>query len=343
MNKKNILITGATGGVGSEVLRQLYNNSGDFHITVLARKSWKTRRFLRNFAGINIVYGDLRNYNEIIAACSDQDYAIHLAAVIPPRAEYFPAEAEKVNVGGTKNLVRALEEHSPNVFLIYSSSVAIYGDRLKTPEIAATDIPKSCPWDAYSQTKIAAEKIIQNSNLNWSIYRLSAIMGIGNHKVSKIMFHMPLETTMEITTVRDTARAFVNSIGKEDQLSGMIFNLGGGESCRVSYLGFMTRAFDCYGMGAVNFPKYAFAMQNYHCGSYVDGHVLEEIIHFRQDNIESYFLRFGDAVPRIQRFFTTLVNRPIKWFLLMSSEPYRAHKKQNREMIDRFFGNEYPF
>ena len=157
------------------------------------------------------------------------------------------------------------------------------------------------------------------------------------------MFHMPLETIMEITTVRDTARAFVNSIGKEDQLSKTIFNLGGGESCRISYLGFMTRAFDCYGMGAVNFPKYAFAMQNYHCGSYVDGHVLEEIIHFRQDNIESYFLRFGNAVPKIQRFFTKLVNRPIKKFLLMTSEPYRAHKKQNREMIGRFFGDGYPF
>jgi len=341
MNKKNILITGVTGAVGSELLRKLYKNTDGFCTTVLVRKSWKNKRFLKKFQGLNVVYGDLRNYNEIVAACSGQDYAIHLAAVIPPRAEYFPTEAEKVNVGGTKNLVRALEEHSPNVFLIYSSSVAIYGDRLNTPDIAATDIPKSCPWDAYSQTKIAAEKIIRNSNLNWSIYRLSAIMGIGNHKVSKIMFHMPLETTMEITTIRDTARAFVNSIGKEDQLSKTIFNLGGGESCRISYLEFMTRAFDCYGMGGVNFPEYAFAMQNYHCGSYVDGHILEDIIHFRQDNIDSYFVRFGDAVPRIQRFFTTLVSKPIKWFLLMSSEPYRAHKKQDREMIGRFFGDQY--
>ena len=342
MNKKNILITGATGGVGSELLRQLYNNSQDFHITVLVRKSRKTRRALKGFRGLNIVYGDLRNYNEIIPACTGQDYAIHLGAVIPPRAEYFPEEAEKVNVGGTHNLVRALEEYSPNVFLWYSSSVAIYGDRLKNPEIAITDSPKSCPWDAYSRTKIEAEKIIYNSNLNWSIYRLSAIMGIGNHKISRIMFHMPLETTMEITTVRDTARAFVNSIGKEEGLNGLVFNLGGGELCRITYLGFMTRAFDCYGMGAVNFPKYAFAMQNYHCGNYADGHILEDLIHFRQDNIDSYFLRFGNAVPRIQRFVTRLVNRPIKWALLMTSEPYRAHKKQDSKMISRFFGNEYP-
>ena len=118
MNKKNILITGVTGAIGSELLRQLYNKKEGYFITVLVRKSWKNKKFLKRFQGLNVVFGDLRNYNEIVTACSGQDYAIHLAAVIPPRAEYSPAEAEKVNVGGTKNLVRALEQHSPNVFLI---------------------------------------------------------------------------------------------------------------------------------------------------------------------------------------------------------------------------------
>lgn len=343
MNGKKILITGATGAVGSAVLKQLYSLRKVYNITVLVRMSRKTKKLLKQYKGINIIYGDLCNYNDVAVACTGQDYVIHLAAVIPPRAEYFPEEANKVNVGGTRNIVRALEDHAPNAFLLYSSSVAIYGDRLKSPEILTSDPLESTPWDAYGNSKIEAEKIIQNSNLNWTIYRLSAIMGIGNHKISKIMFHMPLETIMEITTVRDTARAFVNSIGKEKQLSNKVFNLGGGESCRISYLEFMTRAFDCYGMGPVNFPKYAFALQNYHCGSYKDGHLLEEIIHFRNDTVDTYFIRFGGAVPKIQRLLTKLVNRPVKWGLLMSSEPYRAHKKRDRVMIDRFFGSKYSF
>jgi nucleoside-diphosphate-sugar epimerase len=342
MVNKNILITGATGAVGNEVLRQLTAVHEHSTITVFVRNSKKTKKLLKPFPQVKKIYGDITNFAELEKACINQDYVIHLAAVIPPLADEKPEMTYQVNVEGTRNIVEALEKHSPNALLLYSSSVAVYGDRLKTPNIVTTDDLKLSVGDSYGITKIESEKIIQESTLNWSIFRLSAIMGIGNHKISKLMFHMPLETVMEIATVRDTARAFVNSIGQDARLAKRIFNLGGGELCRISYLDFMTRAFDYYGMGAVDFPKYAFAKINFHCGNYVDGHELEEIVHFRQDTIDIYFERFGAAVPGIQRFFTKLVNKIVKKQLLRVSEPYLAHKTQNKKLLDRFFGDQYP-
>jgi nucleoside-diphosphate-sugar epimerase len=341
MNDKKILITGATGAIGGEALKQLYDKQEASSISVFVRPSKKAKKLVRTYPGVQVFYGSITDSEAVAKACTNQDYVIHLAAIIPPLADDKPEMARAVNVEGTRNVVKGMEANAPNAFLLYSSSVAIYGDRNKNPDIKTTDELKPSVGDDYGQTKVEAEKIIRESKINWTIYRLSAIMGIGNHKVSKLMFHMPLETVMEIATVRDTARAFVNSIGKEAQLEKKTFNLGGGETCRITYIDFMTRAFDLYGMGKIDFPKYAFAKINFHCGNYVDGHLLEEIVHFRQDTIDTYFERFGKAVPGIQRFFTKLVNKPVKMYLTKLSEPLIAHKKQDKEMIARFFGSEY--
>lgn len=340
MKEHSVLITGATGSIGREVLKQLYSKISPSSITVFVQPSKKSKKVLRPYQGINVVYGNVTNLEDVKRACVNQDYVIHLAAIIPPLADDEPELTKRVNTEGTQNVIAALEEVSPNAFFLYSSSVACYGDRNKNPDIYTTDPLTPSVGDEYAVTKIASEKSIRESKLNWTIYRLSAIMGIGNHKMSKLMFHMPLNTVMEICTIEDTARAFVNSIGKHDELLHNTYNLGGGESCRITYEGFMARAFEAYGMGKVDFPRYAFADINFHCGNYADGHLLEELLQFRSDSIDSYFDRFHASVPGIQRFFTKLVNKPVKKVLLRSSEPLHAHKKQDKEMLLRFFGTD---
>lgn len=340
MKDYSVLITGATGAVGREVLKQLYAKQSASSITVFVQSSSKTKKLLRPYPGINIVYGSITNSDDVNRACENKDYVIHLAAIIPPLADDEPERARNVNTEGTRNVVAALEAFSPNAFLLYSSSVACYGDRIKSPDIYTTDPLTPSVGDEYAVTKIASEKIIRESKLNWTIYRLSAIMGIGNHKMSKLMFHMPLETIMEICTVDDTARAFVNSIGKRDELLHKTFNLGGGENCRITYKDFLSKAFHAYGMGKLDFPSNTFAKINFHCGNYADGNLLENILLFRADTIDSYFERFSASVPSIQRFATLLFNKPVKKILVRSSEPLQAIKKKDEAMLERFFGKE---
>ena len=337
---KKILLTGATGAIGSEVLKQLQSADRLKGVTVLVRKSKKTEKKLKPFGdAINVIYGDITNQDIVKKAVKNQDVVIHLAAIIPTVENNNDSLVNLVNVDGTNNIVRSMEIESPDALLLFSSSIAIYGDRLLDPDIQVSDPPKGLNLDNYSRTKVEAEDIIKTSKLNWSIFRLTAIMGIGNPKISGIMFEVPLETPLEIATVRDTARAFVNSIEHKDELTGKVFNLGGGELCRITYFDFLTRAFDAFGLGKLNFPNYAFAKQNFHCGHYIDGDELEEIIHFRSDDIDSYFKRFNNSIPKIQKLLTLPFSGLVKWFLLKLSIPYKAYKKGDKEKINFFFGN----
>ncbi len=339
MPSPNILLTGATGAIGTEFLRQMQDANRLGEVAVLVRPSRKNEKKLKAFSGIGKVYfGDLHDLDVLNEAVKGKSLVIHLAAIIPTVESKNEKLVTRVNVEGTQNLVDAMEAHAPEAFLLFSSSVAIYGDRIKNPDIKLGDPLLGPDYDLYSRTKVAAEEIIQKSKLNWSIYRLSAIMGVGNHKISGIMFYVPLETPMEITTVRDTARALVHTIEKTAEVNQRIFNLGGGESCRISYGDFMTRAFEAFGMGPVNFPKYAFAKQNFHCGYYIDGHELEEILHFRTDTIDTYFERFRASVPAIQRLVTRPFAGIIKWFLARLSEPLKAYKRGDQEQINFYFG-----
>jgi len=336
---QKILITGATGGIGTELLRQLKKGNQLEGVSVLARDSKKNRKLLAPYAdSLSIFWGDLMDKTSLIPACANQDVVIHLAGLIPPAFHENDERSLNINVQGTRNVISTLEEYAPHAFLIFSSSVVVYGDRLENPEIRVGDPLDPDQYDQYGVAKILTETDIQQSKLNWTILRLSAIMGIGNHEISGIIFHVPLETPMEICTIRDTARAFANSTKHLEQLNKRIFNLGGGENCRISYHHFLSRAFKSFGMGKVNFPKYTFATKNFHCGYYMDGNDLEEILHFQSDSIDSYFERFHASVPPIQRFFTRPFAGIAKRYLRSLSEPYKAYKTDNKEERMRFFG-----
>lgn len=331
----NVLLTGASGTVGTEILSQLASMD-EINITVFDIKNSRTQKVFSEYKGlINIRYGDISNPQDVAAIEDVFDVAIHLAAIIPPLADENPQLAQKVNVTGTKNLIQLLERTSPEAFLLFSSSVATYGDRIQHPYIVVTDQLNARRDDVYAQTKIECEKLIKQSRLNWSIFRLTAIMK--NHKMSKLMFHMPLSTMMEICTPTDTARAFVRAILHQDELSGRVFNLGGGERCCISYRGFLEESFRIVGLGKLNFPDHVFAECNFHCGIFKDGDDLENILHFRNDTIETYFEDQKRTLSPFIRLLSSVFRFAIKQSLLLQSEPLKAYKSRNKSEMSLFF------
>lgn len=340
-NRKCILITGAAGTVGSALLKQILQFENDYEVTVFDIGSRKTQKEFAKYKGrINCIYGDITDPDDIEAACMYQDVVVHLAAIIPPLADKKTGLAHRVNVIGTQNIIRALEIYSPGAFLCFSSSISVYGDRLEDPQISVNDTLNCSDGDYYAQTKIEAEALLRNSRLDWTIFRLTAIMGVNNHKVSPIMFHVPLDTCIEIATPEDTARAFLHAINKRSHLIGKTFNLSGGMACRTTYKEFLKRSFTLFGLGKLNFPANAFAKRNFHCGYYKDGDDLENLIHFRNDTLESYFTKVKRAIPGIQRFFTQIFRPAIKKGLLRHSDPRNALRKKNISLVQRFFGKE---
>lgn len=284
---------------------------------------------------MNVITGDLTNLEDVKKIPSGINSVIHLAAIIPPLADTYPELARRVNVEGTRLLVNHLQSSSPEAFIIFSSSVSVYGDRVKTPDIYVTDPVNISEGDHYGQTKLDAETVIRNSSLKWTMFRLAAIMK--SHKISGLMFHMPLETTLEFATARDVAYALCKAAEVPDQLKFRTFNLGGGDSCCMSYREFLTRSFRIYGLGSLDFPQFAFATRNYHCGRMADGDELEAILHFRRDTAESYFQQVRHSVSGIQRFLTICLRPLIKFMLLRKSAPFRAFKSNNRNQLRHFF------
>lgn len=334
MKKTHVLLTGASGTIGFETLKQLLEK-GCYKVTVFDKKSKLSVEKFKPFKDqINIIFGDITSTKNL-EKVTNIDAIIHLAAIIPPLADEIPELARKVNTKGTQNLIHQLEKTSPNAFFMYSSSISVYGDRIKNPYIQVGDPLIPSEGDIYAETKIESEKHIQNSQLDWTIFRLAAIMG--GHKMSKLMFHQPLNTALEIATPRDTARAFVNGIEKQKALSKQTYNLGGGESCRISYRHFLERSFAIFGLGKLNFPKKAFADKNFHCGYYADGDVLEKIVNFREDTLEDYFNMEANKVSSIKRIATSLFKKPIKWYLLKKSEPLEAFQKNDKKQIQHYF------
>ena len=338
--RKKILLTGASGTVGYEVLKQLCEVLNKYDVTVFDVKSAKTIKKFKPFKNdIHIVYGDISNEDDLTKACFDKDAVIHLAAIIPPLADENPELSYEVNVYGTERLIRLLEKHSPNAFFLYSSSISVYGDRLNNPMITINDYLNTSKGDEYGKTKILAENSIQNCKLDWTIFRLTAIMG--GHKISKLMFHQPLKTSLEIASPADTARAFINAIDKQEQLSKKIFNLGGGENCRIMYEEFLSRSFKIFGLGKLDFPPKTFAEKNFHCGYYEDGYLLDNILNFRKDTISDYFENQKSNVSFFKKMIVSIFHRPIKKYLQRQSEPLAAYVKQDTKLIQRYLRTEY--
>ena len=334
-NKKKILVTGACGSIGYEIIK-LAAGSNSFITRTFDLGTRKNKRKLKKHHGIEIVYGDLRDPFKVWNACQGIDYVIHLGALIPPAADVNPELAQQINVDGTRNIINALKQGNRNAKILYASSISIYGDRVKTPWIRISDKLKPSEGDYYAQTKIESERLISESGLDYSIFRISAVMG-SQTKLNPLFFHMPLGTSLEILTAHDAGNAFLKAVNNFNPIKNQKFNLSGGSDCRMTYKGFLDKIFTIQGLNNLNLPPKAFASKNFHCGYYADGDKLEELLHFRSENLQDYFSQMEGRQTVFGRGLTTLLNPIIRMILLKQSDPWKAFQKGSGKPFIHFF------
>ena len=115
MSEKISLVTGATGHIGYALLKELVD-SGE-KVRILIRKDCK------QFDGIDCekVYGDVTDLDALLKAFEGVDVVYHLAGIIDINADQEDM-IWNVNVGGTKNVVKACQEKGVRR-LVYASSV----------------------------------------------------------------------------------------------------------------------------------------------------------------------------------------------------------------------------
>ena len=171
-----ILLTGASGFVGSAVLRRLIKEN--FNVKVLIRETSNTQ-LLRGL-DVERFIGDLSDENSLETALNGCDTLIHTAAdyrLWTPN----PEEVMRSNVTGTKNIIKAASKANLTR-IVYTSSVAALGSTSKST-LVTEETPSFLEGKigAYKQSKFLAEasvyKAYQENEIPVVIVNPSAPIG----------------------------------------------------------------------------------------------------------------------------------------------------------------------
>ena len=167
----DILITGATGFVGSHLVERLAAR-GD-RARALVRESSDTS--LLDRYGFEAVVGSLSDEASLRRAVAGADTVLHLAAATRALdADTF----HTINAEGTEKLVAALEAEGGSGRLVYLSSLAAVGPARGGRPVRPTDEPR--PLTAYGRSKLAGERIVQERWKNTAVIRAPAVYGPGD-------------------------------------------------------------------------------------------------------------------------------------------------------------------
>jgi len=306
-DRKNILLTGASGSMGNAAFHELLKNIDDINLTLFLRPSRKNRRMFHRYSGtVSIVWGDVRNYASVREAVRGQEYILHPAALISPEADHYPEKAYQVNAGGAENIIRAIKEEphgAERIKVAMIGSVAQYGDRLPPIHRIRTGDPMApSRFDFYGTTKIAAERMLVESGIKHWVSLRQTYIAIPDSitLMDPILFHQPVEQHIELNTAADAGYGLSRIIDIPDNSDfwRRIYNMAGGESCRVIYIDYIEQMMNLMGMG--DFRKVMnrdwFCLRNFHCGYFEDSHILHRYLGNQRQSIDDHYRQVKEAM-----------------------------------------------
>ena len=216
MRDNGVLVTGAFGLVGTEVVRQLVAGERRVVATDLQTPANRRASAALTRAGVEVRWADLTSTSQVdeLVGTICPSAIVHLAAIIPPQCYANRSLARAVNVDATASLVSAASaQRSPPRF-VQASSVAVYGAR--NPHTLGDVLIASAqpaPSDVYGGHKAEAENVVRSSELEWVVLRLGGVMtrdfGL-DMDLDSLYFEaaLPADGRIQTVDVRDVAKAF---------------------------------------------------------------------------------------------------------------------------------------
>ncbi|MBC7947570.1 MAG: NAD(P)-dependent oxidoreductase [Chitinophagaceae bacterium] len=245
--KKNILVTGGLGNLGSWVTDH-FSGKDDYTVYVLT----KNDRSVDIAGSYTKLFGDISDMHSLLAGLGDHkfDYIVHLASINESFLEGYPKQALLVNAYGTRNLLEACAGRGVKKF-IYMSTFHVYGRNGGL----ITEDDEVRPLNDYAITHYFAEEYIrmfsQRSGMPYLILRLSNSYGCPKDVNSSkwyLLFNdlcrqAALKGKIEINTNGTALRDFIHmqdvsmvidwAIDAEE-LKDRVINLGSGQSVSLT-------------------------------------------------------------------------------------------------------------
>lgn len=176
---KKYLITGATGFIGSHLVKYLLDDGvpiENIRLFVLPGDSLKNLPDL----GFDIFYGDIRNKGDVKKSIHNVDIVYHLAALVVKK-EYTEEDYFEVNTKGTGNILECVSKSNIKKFIFFSSA-SVYGLPICKGDMEniSESAPKD-PCEVYGKSKLDAENLVISSGINYGIVRPTSVYGPRDH------------------------------------------------------------------------------------------------------------------------------------------------------------------
>lgn len=157
-----ILVTGGTGVIGEGVIPELL--SRDHQVRLLSRHAGEDAK---QWNRVEPFEGDIAKPESIANAADGCDLVLHIAGIVaenPPHATF-----QSINVDGTRNVLAEAERAGAKRFIFVSSLGA---------DIGTSD---------YHRSKLEAERLVEESSLDWTVVRPGNVYGPGDEVISLIL------------------------------------------------------------------------------------------------------------------------------------------------------------
>ena len=193
-----ILVTGGAGVMGSRLVRGLVEAGNSVRVLTLPGDPLVSRL---DGLGVDIRYGDVGDRKSLEGLCDGVDTVYHLAAILLSRD---PALFERVNVGGTRNLVELSVKAGVKHFILVSSISVTY--------------PYTTP---YSLSKRECERIVKDqSAMHWTIVRPT--LAYNEYGGEEFMMYLDYLKRFPVVPFIGSGRALKNPVHVDDLMRGFL-------------------------------------------------------------------------------------------------------------------------
>ena len=223
-----VLITGGAGSVGRQLAGMFLAEGRPVRIFDLPFMDFSG---LEDEQNVEIVKGDITDKESVYEALRNVGGILHLAALLPPASERDRDKTFAVNVEGTRNIVEALKSHGSKATLVFTSSISTYGDTSKESDPIKITQPQNA-IDIHAESKIAGEKVLIGSGVNFVILRIASI-AVPAFLEPPEPWPFTSDQSVEMVHRDDVADAIKSSVGTAEAV-GNVFNIAGGSTWRLA-------------------------------------------------------------------------------------------------------------